>query len=188
MSEEFNPNREWSFKTNLSDISAPTQLGAPDVPDGYYQGDISDMYVQQNNDNRIVIKIKMLDAPFAGVVRTDGMNMPKSAEDNVRYYWRALAESAGYSPTQLDKGEINLGPKAFIGKRVFFHFKPKNGEGTYERISYFAESVWTQQRANHVANGGGTTASTGSALGGGGGGGGETTTPEQVLSSLGVDL
>jgi hypothetical protein len=183
--DDFNPDRDWGFDVNLSDVQAPTQLGNVTVPEGYYRASITDMYKAQNKPNRVVIKLKMLD-DFAGVTRTDGMNRPKNSEDNVRYYWRALAESAGYTPAQLDKGEINLGPKAFIGKTVHFHFKPKAGEGTYENISYFAESVWNQHKASFTPK-----AVSGSAMGGSPSSsvlGGDTTSPADVLKTLGVSL
>ena len=36
-----------------------------------------------------------------GVIRTDGLNKPKGAEDKVRHYWRGLAESIGEIPFVL---------------------------------------------------------------------------------------
>jgi hypothetical protein len=185
----FTPNHDWDFKVNLSDVTAPTQMAGAELIEGFYKAEVSDMYINtEKNANRVVIKLKILDAPFTGMIRTDGMNRPTpGGNDNVRYYWRALAESAGYSPAQLDKGEVNLGPKSFIGKTVHVHYKPKQGEGTYDRVAYFAESVWTQHKANFVPGASAPSGESGSALGASGGGG-KTTTPADVLKSFGVTL
>jgi hypothetical protein len=185
MSDDFNPDRDWNFQINFEGVSAPTQLGNIEIPEGYYSALVTDMYVSKNNANRIVLKLTVQDSPYNGAVRTDGMNVPKDDQDKVRFYWRALAESAGFTAAQLDKGEIKLSASTFMKKTVHFHFKPKSDTSQYENISYFSKSIWEQQKANFkpaVAKAA-TAAPSQAPLGGG-----DTTTPNDVLRGLGVSL
>jgi hypothetical protein len=112
---EQNVDRDWSFDINLSGLVAPTGRGSQ-LPEGYYKAVVDDMYVNPDKADRIIIKLIVADGPFKGTIRTTGLNKPKSAEDKVRYYWRGLAESAGYTPAQLDNGEISLSPRNFMKK------------------------------------------------------------------------
>jgi hypothetical protein len=145
-----NLDRDFNFNISLGGITAPTGQGNMHVPEGYYTAVVSDMYVNRDrNANRVIIKLKIADAPYTGVVRTDGLGIPKSDEDKVRYYWRALAESAGYTPAQLDAGALTLGAAAFVGKTVHIKYTPKeegNKDRQYDNVSYLAPAVWTQQK------------------------------------------
>lgn len=182
MSTEPNVSHEWDFNVNLSDVQAPTMLpGENNVPEGFYKARIKDMYINvDRNPDRVIIKHELV-GDCAGAIRTDGMNRPKDAKDNVRYYWRALAESAGYTAAQLDAGEVTFGPKTFVGKTVHFYYKPKQGEGTYDRITYFAESVWTQKKADFKPSEAAPAAPAASALGANGS---DTVSSKDVLGTL----
>lgn len=139
--------RDWQFNINLAGVAAPT--GTAELPEGYYVGKITDMYVDPGkNPNRVIIKVQVAEGPFSGVVRTDGMNIPTSPDDKIRHYWRGLAESAGYQPTQLDAGVIGLGASAFVGKTITFKYQPKNETNQYDRMLYLARAEWDRQRAN----------------------------------------
>lgn len=142
-----NLDHNWSFPINLTGVRAPTGQDTA-LPEGYYQATISEMYINTSkNAGRVVIKLKVTDPPeFSGVVRTDGLNVPKSADDKVRHYWRGLAEACGYQPSHLDVGEMNLGPKAFVNKVVGFKFTPKSEADKYEDILYLAPAEWTKQK------------------------------------------
>ena len=186
--EELNVNRDFSFSVNLSGINAPTGNKNMEVPEGYYKGKLSDMYVNaERNPNRAVIKITMSEAPFNGVVRTCGLNLPKSDDDKVRYYWRGLAESCGYTPAHLDKGSITMGRDTFVDREVHFHYVPKDkSTDGYEAVNFLPPAEWSQQKqmfAMKQANG--TTSASAEAkptvLGGG-----NTTSKADVLSKLGL--
>jgi hypothetical protein len=208
MSEMEQQNRDWSFAVNLSGISAPTG-GAVELPEGFYVAKVSDMYINTaKNAERVVIKLTVADGPFTGTVRTDGLNVPKSADDKVRYYWRGLAESAGYTSAQLDAGQINIGPGAFKDRTVHFKYTPKKGEGTYEKVLYLTPTEWNNQRqafsaqqaarpasAPVAALGGSSTTATVSIVSGGGltgaapqapANGASVTTRDDLLAKLGV--
>jgi hypothetical protein len=154
MAEEIQVNREWDFEVNLSGLVAPTGKGSQ-VPEGYYQVKLTDLYVNpEKNPNRVIIKMAIATGPFTGAVRTTGLGRPTSPDDKVRYYWRGLAESAGYDPTQLDKGEIRLGASSFLGKTAYIYFKPKDGEGTYEDVDFLPPAEWAQQKQGFDATAG----------------------------------
>lgn len=178
-SNEQNVDRNWNFNVNLAGLQAPTGKGNVFVPEGYYKAAVKDMYINPSkNPGRVIIKLNLADAgPYTGVIRTDGLNIPKSEDDNVRYYWRGLAESAGYTPAQLDNGQITIGPDAFKGKTVHIYYTPKeegNADRQYENITYLAPAEWNQQRqafeagaAERAAQQQASQAPAGSALGGG---------------------
>ena len=152
--KEINVDRDWGLDINVSGLQAPT--GARTLPSGYYKVEVSDMYKnpEGKNPDRIVIKLT-LQGEYAGVVRTTGLNPPRDAEDNVRYYWRALAESVGFTPAQLDAGQVHLTPNSFVSKVAHIRFTkkdPENGQ-QYEDIEFLSEAVWTQrQQASALDN------------------------------------
>ncbi len=190
MSEEINVNRDWNVKVNLSGLNAPTGAKNMEVPEGFYKAKITDMYVNPDrNPNRVVLKMTISEGTFTNVIRTDGLNIPKDETDKVRYYWRGLAESSGYTPTQLDAGSIELGRDTFIDREVHIHFTPKDKTSDgYEQIDYLSPSEWNQQRQVFEASNrheGVPTGPTGSALGAGSDSGG-TTKKSDVLTKLGL--
>ena len=169
--EEINVNRDWGFNINVAGLQAPTGKGGSQLPEGYYVGIVDDMYVNPDkNAGRVIIKIKVAEGPFVGTMRTDGLNIPKSDEDKVRYYWRGLMESAGYGPAELDGGQVTVGRAALHGKKVHFYFVPKeegNADRQYENITYLSPVEWSQQKQGFEAAGGAAAPTgNGSALGG----------------------
>jgi hypothetical protein len=209
--QEINVLRDWDFSINLSGLVAPTGATGK-LPKGYYTVTITDMYVNPEKPNRVVIKAEVADGPHKGVVRTDGLSIPQSPEDKVRYYWRGLAESVGYTPAQLDAGAVQLGINTFKGRKGHIHFMPRaadGGEGEFEKVTWLAPAEWTRQKQTHEAPppagsalggaqtlGGGAQTLGGGAqtLGGGaqtlGGGappaGGDNTTKAALLAQLGM--
>jgi hypothetical protein len=183
--EELNVNRDWAINVNLSGLVAPSGNKNMEVPEGYYKATITDMYINaERNPNRVIIKLTINDAPFTGVVRTDGLGVPKDDSDKVRYYWRALAESAGYTPAQLDKGAISLGLDTFKDRSVHVHYTPKGNGSEYDKTEYLAPADWSQQKqvfdlkANKTNGSAPAPAMTNGA--------GNTTTKNDVLSKLGL--
>jgi len=153
---EINVVREWDFDVNLSGLQAPTGAGN-NLPEGFYKFMVTDMYVNpEKNPNRVIIKVTVAEGPFKGVVRTTGLNRPTSADDNVRYYWRGLAESVGYEPAQLDNGQISLGLSAFKDRVAHGFYAPKDEskgkDYQYERVNFLPPGAWGDQKANFDAN------------------------------------
>jgi hypothetical protein len=142
--QEQQNDSDWDFEINLSGVTAPTGKGSA-LPEGYYRGVIRDMYSKADKPGRAIISLQVSEGPHVGTTRTDGLNKPKNSEDKVRYYWRGLAESAGYTPAELDAGAIKLGPKSFIGRGVHFRFTPKSETKEYEQIDYLAPAEWASQ-------------------------------------------
>jgi len=160
---EINVVREWDFEVNLSGLQAPTGGAGNNLPEGFYKGMITDMYVNpEKNPNRVIIKVTVAEGPFKGVIRTTGLNRPTSADDNVRYYWRGLAESVGYEPAQLDNGQINLGLNAFKDRVAHVFYAPKDEakgkDYQYERVNFLPPGAWGDQKANFDANAASTAA------------------------------
>jgi len=149
MDTNINLDRSFSFATNVSGLQAPT--GGQAMPEGYYKTVIADMYVNpEKNANRVIIKLKVTEGPFAGSTRTTGLNIPKSAEDKVRYYWRGLLESAGYTPSQLDAGELSLNADTFMNRGCFIYYKPPETEDGYDTLRFLPPNIWEVQSADFV--------------------------------------
>ena len=153
---DINVVREWDFEVNLSGLQAPTG-GGKNLPEGFYKCLVSDMYVNpEKNNNRVIIKVTIAEGPFKGTVRTSGLNKPTGPDDNVRYYWRGLAESVGYDPAVLDKGQIGLGLGAFKDRVAHVFYAPKDPtrgkEYEYEKVNFLPPTAWSDQKANFVAN------------------------------------
>ena len=206
---ELNLQRDWDFDVNLSGLQAPTGKGGNVLPTGYYKVKLVDLYINPDrNANRVVIKCQVAEGPFTGTIRTTGFNRPTSNDDKVRYYWRGLAESAGYTPAQLDAGEIKLGLGTFKDRtaHIFFSAKDEENGVQYEDIDFLPPMEWTQQMQNFEMTGGNKAAEkissgAGSALGttepqiteskplgsGGGSGDSNTTSKNKLLSQLGVN-
>ena len=144
------------------------------LPQGYYKAQITDMYVGLKPD-RVVIKATVAEGPFTGTLRTDGIGVPRSEDDKVRHYWRALAESVGFGSADLDNGQVTLSASVFVNRVGHMYFVPKDEENgvQYEKITWLAPAEWTQQKANFDMQSGAAAAAPapavaglGSALGG----------------------
>lgn len=165
MDQNNNSNPNWGFNVNLAGLRAPT--GAAKVlPEGYYKATLTDAYVNNDKPGRVIFKLALSEGEFVGTVRTTGLGVPKSATDNVRYYWRGLLESAGYTPAQIDAGEVGMNRELLVGKTVHLYYVPGDKDaGIYEEISFFPPADWTMKAASFAkasSNGGinGTVANT----------------------------
>lgn len=177
MAENTEPNldRNWSFDVNLSGITVTAPV-PKEVPKGYYKCKVEEMYVNvDKNPNRVVIKLTVAEGEFKGGFITDGLNIPKSEDDKVRYYWRVFAESAGYTPAQLDAGGLKLSPEAFKGREVHIHFSPKGENGGYDRTEYFSATEFASRKANVNAASAPSAAKTG-----------DTVTKGDLYAKLGI--
>ena len=192
MQQDQKMDRSWRFSINLSGVAAPTGRKNLEVPEGYYKVMVSDAYINpERNKNRVVFKLTVTEGPFTGAVRTTGMNMPTGAEDNVRHYWRGLAESTGYSATELDAGEIELGVDTFTNREGYIHFVPKSDDSQWEKVDFLSPVEWTQQsQAFELRSSAAPTGPMGSVLGGSNGAGKPmtgTTSKSDVLAKLGIN-
>jgi hypothetical protein len=186
--ETDNNDRNWEINVNLSGLQAPT--GAANVEQGYYKGKVTDMYVRPEKPGRVVIKLTISEGRFAGAVRTTGLNIPKDSDDKVRYYWRGFAESVGYTPKELDAGEVSLGMNSFKGREAHFFYTPKEltSDG-YDSVDFLPPVEWTQRSASFVPSEPMQDGASGSALGAAGGLGsssGGTTSADEVRNKLGL--
>lgn len=135
---------DWEIDINLSGVKAPS--GGAAIVKGYYKVTIEGMAPLADKPNRLMITSKFPE----GQKRNEFLNKPTSAEDNVRVYWRALCESVGYTPAQLDKGEVKLRAASFIGKTAHVFFDPEGN--TYNgkvnpKTQFLAPAAWAEQKA-----------------------------------------
>lgn len=164
---QFQPDRDWSFDIDLTGVPAPTGQTDIEIPDGFYEVKINDVYVnKERNANRVIFRFEIAKGPYAGVSKTDGLGMPQGKDDKVRYYWRARAESAGYTAEQLDQGSVSMKPSRFIGKTAFIRYTAPKEDGEYANYIWLAPNEWERQRALVE----GSTENVGSNAGGGTGG------------------
>jgi len=157
---------DWNFNVNLAGV-APAGAGNRNLPTGFYKGRITeaDGTVASTGRPQVAFKVEITDAEYAGIVRTTWLGIPQTADDNVRYYWRAAFESAGYTPAQIEAGNINASPALFVGREVTIHYTQGDKDaGQRDNLKFLAPAAWEQgKRAEGAVNAGGN----GSALGGG---------------------
>jgi hypothetical protein len=168
---------DWNFNVNLAGV-APAGAGARNLPTGYYKGKIvdADGTVASTGRPQVAFKVEIIDPEYAGIVRTTWLGIPQAADDNVRYYWRAAFESAGYTPAQIEAGVINASPSLFLGREVTVHYTMGDKDaGQRDNLRFLAPGAWEQGKKSEgaVANAG-----NGSALGGVGA---KVTMPTQAL-------
>jgi hypothetical protein len=146
-SQNPNANTNWAFQVNLSGLRAPTG-GAAALVEGYYKGTITDAYTLNDKPGRVILKVTVSEGEFAGTVRTTGLGIPKSAQDNVRYYWRGMLESAGYTPAQIDAGEVGMNRALLVGRSVTVHYVPGDKDaGIYEELNFLPPAAWETKAA-----------------------------------------
>jgi hypothetical protein len=155
---------EWNFSINLAGV-APAGSSRP-LPTGYYKGKIvdADGTVASTGRPQVAFKVEITDPEYAGITRSTWLGIPQSADDGVRYYWRAAFESAGYTPAQIEAGVINASPSLFIGRDVYVHYQQGDKDaGQRDNLKFLPPAAWEQgKRAEGAINAG-----NGSALGGG---------------------
>jgi hypothetical protein len=137
--------RDFAIEMNLSGVTAAD--GGGKLPNGVYKGKVNDMYMKPENTGRVVIVVEVAEGPFAGAKRTTGINVPKDEKDNVRAYWRALAESCGIDSAKLDKGAVKLTAKAFVGKGCFFDYANAEEEGGYDQVRFLRQGTYERKLA-----------------------------------------
>ena len=156
---------DWTFSVNLAGV-APAGAGARNLPTGFYRGKIvdADGTVASTGRPQVAFKVEITDAEYAGIVRTTWLGIPQTADDNVRYYWRAAFEAAGYTPAQIEAGTINASPALFVGREVTLHYTAGDKDaGTRDNLRFLAPGAWEQGKRSEGAV---TAQGNGSALGG----------------------
>ncbi len=157
-----NSNPNFNFNVNLSGIRAASG-GGTKLPEGFYEGTVSDAFQTTSNNGRPQIAIKVtLKGQFDGMVRTAWMGVPQSEEDGVRYYWRAVFESLGYQSAEIDAGVIGVSRQVLVGRSCTIYYKPGDKDmGIYEELKFLAPHDFAQQKAQFNA----AATAPGSALG-----------------------
>lgn len=153
---------EWNFAINLAGV-APAGTGARRLPTGYYKGTIvsAEGTTASTGRDQVMFKVEITDPEFAGIVRTTWLGIPQSADDNVRYYWRAAFESAGYTPAQIDAGTITASPALFVGRTVLVHVTEGDKDSnTRDNLKFLSPTAWEAGKKSE-----GSVAATGAALG-----------------------
>lgn len=156
---------DWNFSVNLAGV-APAGAGNRNLPTGYYKGRITeaDGTVASTGRPQVAFKVEITDAEYAGIIRTCWLGIPQTADDNVRYYWRAAFEAAGYTPAQIEAGNINASPALFVGREVTVHYTQGDKDaGQRDNLKFLAPVAWEQGKR---AEGAVANAGNGSALGG----------------------
>ena len=172
---------DWNFQVSLAGV-APAGTGGRNLPTGYYTGKIVEAEGTTASSGRPQVKfrVEITDAEYQGVVRTTWLGIPQTADDNVRYYWRALFESAGYTPAQIESGVINASAALFIGRSVTVHFTAGDKDaGTRDELKFLAPAAWEAGKKSERAVTAQTQA-TGSALGAN-----ASVMPQQAAGGLG---
>lgn len=145
MADQPTLDHDFEFEIDLTGVRAPTGKSVS-MDEGYYKGTVDDMYINQDKPGRFVIQLKVKDDPYVGNICSTGINVPTGNDDKVRFYWRALAESVGFTASELDKGTVKLSPKVFKGKTAHFYYAPDPEGGKKITVHFFSPVEWAQQK------------------------------------------
>ena len=180
-------NSEWNFDMNLAGVT-PAGMGGRELPTGYYTGKIveAEAETSQNGRPQVKIRVEVTDPDFIGIVRTTRIGIPQSAEDKVRFFWRALLESVGYTPAQIDAGAVKMSAKLITGRECFLHYTQGDKDaGVFDNLRFLTPVIYEAGKKQE-------NAAAGSALAGGsvgdlGGGIGVTASaPSAGIGGLGL--
>ena len=155
----------FNFAINLSGV-APAS-GGNKLEEGYHKGELFECFGTQSQRTgrpQVAVRVRITEGPGAGTVRTSYLGVPQTETDAVRHYWRALLESAGYTPAQIDQGAVTVNQEILIGRTVHIYYKPGDKDaGIYETIRFLSPNMWASRKQSFEAtNTNGTTG--GSAL------------------------
>ena len=162
-----NSNPNFSFSTNLSGIRAASG-GGTKLAEGYYEGTVTDAFGTTSRNGRPQVAVKVtLSGKADGIIRTSWIGVPTSPEDRVRYVWRAVFESLGYTPAQIDQGDVSVSRDVLVGHACMgIYYRPGDKDmGIYEEMKFLAPNDWKAQKAQFEA----AQSAPGSALGATGG-------------------
>jgi hypothetical protein len=142
-----NQNANWNFDVNLSGLRAATGVGST-LAEGFYKATITDAYILTDKPGRVIMKLTISEGESTGMIRTTGLGVPKNEQDGVRYYWRAVLESAGYTPAQIDAGAVGMNRNLLVGRTVAIYYKPGDKDaGIYEELNFFPPADWDRKAA-----------------------------------------
>lgn len=167
------------FQASFQNVAAAEGVSV-DLVEGYYTATIvsAEPEVSQNGRNQVVFRLQVTTHGFEGAIRHNRLGVPQSQDDKVLMFWRAALLSAGYTAAQIDSGPVTLSSELFVGKTVYFYYKPGNKEaGVYEKLLFvspetFAEKSKAHTQASSAAAGSANAGGLGGGLGGAGLGGG----------------
>ena len=79
------------------------------------------------------------------------MQLGSTKNDNSRF-WRALYESIGLTPAQLDQGAFNYSGKDFIGQSAHIHWIPGDRDaGVWDDCKFLSPTQWTSSKQQFEA-------------------------------------
>ena len=143
MDAQNNPN--FQFNINLSGVAAASGGSRP-LPTGYFTAKIADLYHRKASTGRDMIefKIEITESGWEGIPRTFRINVPTSADDGVRHYWRAAFESIGFTAAQIDgAGDISIQRAIFLGKPCYIHYVAGDKDaGVWDKTNMIPKSVY----------------------------------------------
>ena len=103
---------------------------------GIYRGRIGKVE-GRNEGTRAMFVIEVIDDPeMSGLTAVSSMRIATDPQDKVLHYWRAVAESCGYSKEEIE-GTVSWSDKHFLHKECWFEYK----EGD-KRKDKFPEVIW----------------------------------------------
>lgn len=109
---------------------------------GVYKGKIGKVEGKNANTRAMFVIEVIDDAEMSGLTAVTSMKIPTSRTDGVLYYWRALAESCGYSDEEIS-GVDAWEDHHFSGKECFFEYQEGDKDkGIYSKVTWLIPSVF----------------------------------------------
>jgi hypothetical protein len=137
----------FKMSINMGSVQAGGQVKRP-LESGCYIGKIGKVE-GRNGGTRAMFVVEITEGEFSGHSVATSMKVPTSRTDGVLYYWRALAESCGYSNDEI--AEVNGWEEHhFVDRQVYFEYLTKDDNGGYDKVSWIVPSNFEWHKASFV--------------------------------------
>jgi hypothetical protein len=131
---------------NLGEIKAAGRSSQKtELDDGHYKMNIDRLDVK---NGRVLFILKVTDGDYAGCSCITSLKIAESITDGVIYYWRAAAESVGWTSDQIS-GISEWTGDHFLNRIAHVRFtKGDRDKGIYDRVELLPPAIWEESAEN----------------------------------------
>jgi len=136
----------FSMNLNLGEIKAAgSSSQKTELDDGHYKMKIDRLDVK---NGRVLFILKVTDGDYAGCSCITSLKIAESITDGVIYYWRAAAESVGWTSDQIS-GISEWTGDHFLNRIAHVRYtKGDRDKGIYDRVELLPPAIWEESAEN----------------------------------------
>lgn len=137
----------FSMKINLGSTKPANKYKT--LPSGIYEVRCSKL--DTFNETRVKFHLHVINneqTEYNDMPISTSLKIPTSLNDSVIFYWRAAAESFGYSQEEIALRDEWV-EDDFVDNNAFVEYQAPTGDGTYPKVSWLVPSAVPLARAKH---------------------------------------